>query len=223
MKCADAQSLFSSYLDGAVTGTQMHALGEHIDSCRNCQREYRLLAESQRLLASIGRAKAPSDLSLRLRVAISQEVARVRRPRFEGLSVRLQNAINAFMVPATAGLVAALVIFGVLMGFFGLPNVQAMSNNDVPLMLYTQPQLQSSAFGLTMGTVNSDSLVIEAYVGADGRVEDYRIISDGADSEDLLPQVKNMLIFTTFRPATSMGRPTPGRAVLSFSKISVKG
>jgi hypothetical protein len=35
--------------------------------------------------------------------------------------------------------------------------------------------------------------------------------------------VKNMLIFTTFRPAMSMGRPTPGRAVLSFSKISVKG
>jgi Putative zinc-finger len=223
MKCADAQSLFSSYLDGAVTGTQMHALGQHIEACRICQGEYRLLLESQRLLASVGRVKAPSDLSLRLRVAISQEVARARRPHFEGLSVRLQNAINAFMVPATAGLVAALLIFGVLMGFFGLPNVQAMSNNDVPLMLYTQPQLQSSAFGLTMGTVNSDSLVIEAYVGADGRVEDYRIISDGADSQDLLPQVKNMLIFTTFRPATSMGRPTAGRAVLSFSKISVKG
>jgi Putative zinc-finger len=223
MKCADAQSLFSSYLDGAVTGTQMHALGEHIESCRNCEREYRLLTESQRLLASIGRAKAPNDLSLRLRVAISQEVARVHRPPFQGLSVRLQNAVNAFMVPATAGLVAALVIFGVLMGFFGLPNVQAMSNDDIPLMLYTQPQLESSAFGLTMGTVNSDSLVIEAYVGADGRVEDYRIISDGADSQELLPQVKNMLIFTTFRPATSMGRPTPGRAVLSFSKISVKG
>jgi hypothetical protein len=29
--------------------------------------------------------------------------------------------------------------------------------------------------------------------------------------------------FTTFRPATSMGRPTTGRAVLSFSRVSVKG
>jgi hypothetical protein len=38
-----------------------------------------------------------------------------------------------------------------------------------------------------------------------------------------MPAVKNMLIFTTFRPATSMGRPTPGHAVLSFAKISVKG
>jgi len=32
-----------------------------------------------------------------------------------------------------------------------------------------------------------------------------------------------MLIFTTFRPATSMGTPRPGTAVLSFSRISVKG
>jgi hypothetical protein len=39
----------------------------------------------------------------------------------------------------------------------------------------------------------------------------------------VLPQLKNMLIFTTFRPALSMGRPTTGKAVLSFSKISVRG
>jgi hypothetical protein len=43
----------------------------------------------------------------------------------------------------------------------------------------------------------------------------------------LAPQQKSMLIdfmtFTTFRPALSMGKPTAGRAVLSFSKISVKG
>ena len=38
----------------------------------------------------------------------------------------------------------------------------------------------------------------------------------------MLPQVKRMLIFTTFRPALSMGRPTASKAVLSFSKISVK-
>ncbi len=56
-----------------------------------------------------------------------------------------------------------------------------------------------------------------------GRVQDYHILSDEGTSSELLPQVKNMLIFTTFRPATSFGRPTAGRAILSFSKISVRG
>ena len=69
-----------------------------------------------------------------------------------------------------------------------------------------------------------EPLIVEAYVGADGRVQDYRILSDSSDKQ-LLPQVKQMLIFTTFRPAYSFttNRPTSGRAVLSFSKISVKG
>ena len=55
----------------------------------------------------------------------------------------------------------------------------------------------------------------------------YRILSDPDAAKELAPQVKSMLIdmmtFTTFRPALSMGRPTPSRAVLSFSKISVRG
>ncbi len=90
-------------------------------------------------------------------------------------------------------------------------------------MLYTAPELQQSAFGTTLNSISADSLLIEASVDANGRIEDYRIISDPNDAKDLLPQVKNMLIFTTFRPATTMGRPTSGRAVLSFSKISVRG
>jgi hypothetical protein len=83
--------------------------------------------------------------------------------------------------------------------------------------------LEQTAFGTPLTAISDDSLVIEAYVDANGRVQDYRILSESNQSKDLLPQVKNMLIFTTFRPAMSMGRPMPGRAVLSFSKISVRG
>jgi hypothetical protein len=90
-------------------------------------------------------------------------------------------------------------------------------------MVNTAPELQQSAFGMTLDTINTDSLVVEAYVDSSGRVQDYQILSDPNVSKDVLPQVKRMLIFTTFRPALSMGRPTPSRAVLSFSRISVKG
>jgi len=222
MRCANARLLLSPYLDGAVTGAQMHALDEHFRACADCHREYVLLAQTQHLLTRLGRKKVPADLALRLRVAISQEAAQARRPRFQGLAVRIQNAINGFMVPATAGLISAVLIFGVLMGFFGVPNLEARSRNDVPLMLYTGPELQSSTLVSAMGSV-SDSLVIEAYVGADGDVQDYRILSDPEVSGELLPQVKRMLILTRFRPAMSLGRPVPSRAVLSFSKISVRG
>ena len=48
-------------------------------------------------------------------------------------------------------------------------------------MLHTAPQLQQSAFGSTLDSINDDSLVIEAYVDSQGRVQDYRILSDSKE------------------------------------------
>jgi|SRR5215831_11460641 len=222
MRCAQSKSLFSSYLDGAVTGTQMRALSEHMDECQSCRQEYLSLQQVQQLLGKMGPRRVPADASLKLRVALSREIARARRGNFEGMAIRLENALNAFMVPVTAGLITAIVIFGLLMGFLALPDQLQASNDDVPLIVYTAPQLQQSAFS-TLDSISEDSLVIEADVDSRGRVQDYRILSNPPQAKDLLPQVKNMLIFTTFRPATNMGRPTSGKAVLSFSKISVRG
>lgn len=220
MKCAQAKSLFSPYLDGAVTGTEMLAVSSHLDVCGDCYREYTALRQTQQLVAKVGRRKPPDDLALRLRLAISREVAQSRRPLADRW-VRIENAINAFMVPATAGLASAVVMFAFLMGFLALP---LHAGSDVPLGFNTAPQLQRSAFETDLNSLKDDPLVIEAYVDSNGRVQDYRILSSSQETKgDLPPQVKNMLIFTTFRPAMSMGHPTAGTAVLSFSRVSVKG
>jgi len=224
MKCGLAKSLLSPYLDGAITGGEMQALSQHLKECSACTQRYLSLSQTQQLLTQTGRRKAPPDLALRLRLAVSREIARSQRPMFEGLQLRLENVLRAFMVPATAGLATAVLIFGVLIGTLVQP-LQA-DNSDVPLMIVTAPQLQQAAL-TPMDSIHDDSLVIEAYVGSDGRVKDYRIISSPSDSKEVMPQVKNMMldmmVFARFRPATSMGRPTAGRALLAFSRISVRG
>ncbi|HYU45897.1 MAG TPA: anti-sigma factor [Terriglobales bacterium] len=223
MNCGEAKKLFSPYLDGQASGREMRALDGHIEECSRCAREYVATRRTQLLLANLGSKKAPADLALKLRVAISREAAQKRHSRFEGVLIRLENALNAFMVPATAGLVSAVLIFGLLLGFIALPGQLQAASGDVPLTLYTAPQLEQSVFGTSLGSIGEDSVVIEAYVDANGRVQDYRILSQSEDAKAILPQVKNLLIFTTFRPALSMGRPTAGRAVISFSRISVQG
>lgn len=220
MTCEQVKSILSAYLDSAITGKQMYSLDQHLRICRGCAAEYSSLRRTQALLASVGKAKAPEDLSLKLRLAISREAARVRQPRWSNLGLRVQNALRVFMVPATAGVFATIVIFGLLMGF--ITPVQA-NTNDVPLLISTEPELQQNAFDMTLGGVGEDSLVIEAYIDADGRVDNYRVLSEQDKSKDLPSQVKYMLIYSRFRPATWMGSPRPGTAVLSFSRISVKG
>lgn len=222
MKCTQAKSLFSTYLDGAVTGLQMRAIGEHLEACPACAAEYAGLRQTQVLVASLGRKKAPADLALKLRVALSNEARMTARLRWEGVWVRLEDALNGFMLPATAGLVSALLMFGLLMGYLAVPPSVRAARNDVPTLLYTPPQLTASQFDLSAIQAD-DSLVVETYVDENGRVQDYRILNAPHASEQLIREVDNFMIFTVFRPATAFGQPAPGRVVLSFSKVSVKG
>ena len=223
MTCAQVRPMLSAYFDGAVTGRQMRELSEHLYNCASCSVEYAALRRTQDLVSSIGRAKAPADLSLKLRLAISHEAARRRRPYLEGVRTRMENALRVFMFPATTGLVATVLAFGLLAALLSSPMPVEANVADIPLVLATEPVLQQSSFGYTVGPITADSLVIEAYVDVNGRVQDYRILSKPDELADLPHPVKNMLIFTTFRPATWLGTPRPGTAILSFSKISVKG
>jgi hypothetical protein len=221
MKCSVAKQLNSTYLDGEVTRRHLTLINEHLLACSDCAAHYASSQRMQQLVSSLGRKPAPADLTLRLRVALSQEMANRRRSRWEMLRVRWDNAFNAIMVPATAAFVSTVVIFGVLIGM--LYPAQVRAANDVPTMLYTPAELQSTPFELSIGAGNAESLVVEAYVGPDGRVQDYRVLSAPENAETILPQLKNMLIFTTFHPATAFGRPTASRVILSFSKVQVKG
>jgi Putative zinc-finger len=222
MTCMQSKSMLSAYLDGAVTGKQMQVLDRHLRECSACQSEYESLRHTQLVLARLGPARVPEDLSLKLRLAISHEASRRRTSQIGNLILHVQNALRAFMVPATTGLVATVLVFGVLIGLLTSPPPVHANASDVPLMFSTDPELQPSSFGFSMGVTSEDSLVIQAYVDANGRVQDYRIIA-GSQSPRDIHELRNMLILTTFRPATWMGMPRPGTAILSFSKISVKG
>src|SRR5260370_36178429 len=121
MECGAIKKLYAQYLDGEVSVAEMRAVTRHVEQCAGCAREYAATQRTQQLLASLGPKKAPADLALKLRVAISREVAQTRRRRLEGRLVRLENALNAFMVPATAGLLSAGLTFALLLWLFSFP------------------------------------------------------------------------------------------------------
>jgi predicted anti-sigma-YlaC factor YlaD len=47
LRCPRAKRLFSPYLDGAVTGTEMLALQGHLSECEACKQEYQALRRTQ--------------------------------------------------------------------------------------------------------------------------------------------------------------------------------
>jgi len=219
MRCTEARPLFSSYLDRAVSGTEMHDIFGHLEQCADCQKEYSLLENTRSLVSSLGRRQPPSDLALKIRVAISSTRSRNSLGLFQRCVLRLENAFQGFMVPATAGVLSAVIFFGVLIVL--LVPAQVSANDDVPSTFYTPPRLQVSEYPENQLSLDSP-VVIETYVDTTGRVETFRIIS-GRDDEEVRAQLNRALLFTIFVPAQSFGRPVPGKAIMSFSHINVKG
>jgi len=110
------------------------------------------------------------------------------------------------------GLLVVGAMFGALLGLLAGRSIHMVSR---VASVYTPPVLESASF-------LPDGVVIEAYVDSKGRVWNYRITSNGRRASDLSPQIKNSLIFTTFRPATYMGEPIAAAAVLSFPNTSAE-
>jgi predicted anti-sigma-YlaC factor YlaD len=140
MKCSEAKPLFSTYMDLSMGGKQMRLVSAHLQECEACRSEYTFLCRTQQLVAGLGRKQPPQDLALKLRVMASQQLAQRRRQPFEGLRMRLENAFNAFMVPATAGMLSAVIIFGLLIGVMS-PGQLISGSNDVPILVYTPRSL----------------------------------------------------------------------------------
>ena len=97
MKCSVAKGLMSSYMDGAVSRSQMASVTQHLHGCASCTDYFGSLHKTQQLVGSLGRKQAPPEMALKLRVALSQEMANARRSRWDGLRVRWENAFNAIL------------------------------------------------------------------------------------------------------------------------------
>ena len=111
-KCADLREQFSDYLDGAVTGAAMQEIAAHLEVCSGCAAEFAQWRIAQSLISSIGPAKAPADLGLRLRVALSQESANTAQEKFARSRVRWQNTFAPLFWQVTAGFASTVALVG---------------------------------------------------------------------------------------------------------------
>jgi len=224
--CEAVQARFTEYLDGRLNGREMQQIAAHLEGCRECGREWAWLRKTQSSLAELGSVPEPKDLLLRIRVAVSQERARSRQSRFNGLTLAWKNTVGPFLLQASAGFASSVLLLGsviVLVTMFAQPE-KAQASKDEPLGNPTAPRLVSwptGAGGNQIGDL-SGPVVVEAYVNDQGHVYDYRIVSGPTDNATK-SQIENLLLNSTFEPARFFGQPVRGLEVLSFSGVSVRG
>lgn len=221
--CNSIQSQFSEYLDGVTSGVQMLHIARHLESCDDCSQELAAARGMQSLLASIAPVKLPADLNLRLRVAISQEKARTARRRLDVWQMHWQNSVGPFLARAGGGLASAAILLGafaLMVGTVAAP--PTLAANDAVTDTITSPHFLYTSAGTDVPIASRSPILVEANVSATGRVYSYRIVS-GPQSEAVKEELDNILLLSQFSPAMFYGTPVHGRAILSFSGVSVRG
>ena len=229
MSCRETRSLFTPYMDGMLPGTKAQLVIRHLDGCGECRDGFASVRKVQSLVADLGRRQPPPQMALRLRLAMAKEKSRRTEPVAQKFTAawnpvrdRIEDTFRSFMLPATAGLLSAVLCFGVLVGFFAVPT--QLSADDMPSGLFTPAKLSFAPY-LVQDNCGPDSpVMVEAYVDSSGRVQDYRIVS--AEPKDTLPQLRyeldKALIFARFEPAMVFGKPSASRVVVSFSRVNVR-
>lgn len=232
MNCREAARRLPGYLDGVIS-TRAHArLRVHLSQCGECRAElerYRLLMVR---LARVEPIAPPSDLAVRIRLQAAQAVSPVQRLRklWDRAHLNFENVFQPLAVPATGGILTALVVFVFVVQsmLVGVP-LGGVVANDLPLNLVQPARLESLApFSIpgietADGRSNSNLLLVEATLNAQGQVVSFRILS-GPNGPDVERQLDQVLLFSRFRPRISFGRPTDGgRVLLSFSAVQVRG
>ena len=222
MSCKEIQEMFSAYLDGAINGREMQAVSTHLEQCESCKAEFEAWRGVQQMLGSAGQLKAPDDLGLRLRLAVSRENSRRQGHWWDVVTTRWENLLRPALLQASAGFAGTIVLVGslaMLIGVVAAP--ESVMANDEPLGALTSPHYLYSAAHLAPEVTPEDStIVIEAEVNAAGQVYDYQILSGPTDSATL-SQVRDQLMVQIYEPARAFGEPVKGRVLITFSGMSV--
>jgi len=240
MKCTTVRNKLAGYLDGAMTGAARVAdragIREHLEGCNACRAELEEYRKLSSVFSAMPKSVPPANLAVRIKVAAAQAQnsqdwsSRLRRMK-DRAEILLDNVFRPLTVPATGGLVSAILVF-VLVFQMIAPGITVRAvENDVPINLMRQAELVTlSDYPQSWAPEQHDlelslphGLLVDVTVDAHGQMTDYQILA-GPRSKQLRRQLDQMLLFSRFSPMLSFGRPTAGgHVILSFSAVRVRG
>ena len=238
LNCEKVLLFLPGYLDGALpadggrfTRASIHA---HIQGCGPCRLELSRYQKLQQILARTERVAPPKELGVGIRMALararekSNPVNWLRR-MYDRADLMRQNILAPLALPAAGGLMSAIMIFTLVLPSYAhgpLRNLMGVID-EMPAMSFQPARIDTlagfSVSGLGDFGSKAGGVLVEATVGVDGDVVDYRIVA-GPDNASVRRSLDQILLLSRFHPEVSFGRRIAGgRVIMSFSSVDVKG
>jgi hypothetical protein len=227
MSCNNVQELISSLIDREMPAEQRENVLAHLEQCEVCSEHYESMESTRKTMRRMAEPRLPAGLQQNLRSMASYERVRLlsrasfvsRRQRWTSrLQMAFENMMRPAFLPFAGGVLSAALSFGLL-----VPNLSfAHHFGEGP-----STQIFNMPDGVVVGTTGeppriepADAVmtdyetVVELTVDTTGRVTDYQVTRG-----QLTADLKELIMFSNFTPATFFGRSTTAKVKVFYGKI----
>lgn len=224
MSCEYVQERISPLLDHQVAPEDRETVLAHIEGCRACSAHYDSMQSVRSALLAMNELPLPADLHQKLRILASHEHAsRMSRLTFaarlnhfrERMRLVFDNIMRPFGLPVASGLLSAMLLFALLVPSLSFAHRGGV---DGPSGVFTYPHItQVDATGDGPSIENPDSFgshyetVLQLKISPEGKVWNWSVVQG-----TLTPELKEMILFSKFEPATMFGQPTWGTVTILY-------
>ncbi len=222
--CQSVRSTLWDYAAGTMDELDSVMVAAHLRECRECELHRAEVRSLRTGLKHLPEKSVSPLLRTRLRVIASRERSRqaLRRnlaARMADLRSRAKlmfdNLLRPVAVPATGGILASFLCFGAIVDTLHYhPEWQA----DIPIGLFTQVAIDdASPF-----SVNGKDVLVELTIDKDGVVSDFEV-PQGTGSPEELKEIGNLVLYSSFTPATHDGQSVTGKILVNIHHINIRG
>jgi hypothetical protein len=214
MNCMVARQKLGALIHERLRADQSAALRRHLLACDACHDEYEYQARLSSPLRDLAPVEPPADLAIAIRLRVSTP----RPSLWDRLQLSMSHWMRPVALPAAGGLLTALILFGMLVPAVGRIRVPMVT--DVPTALSTDPRFKQASI-----LPVSEDLLVEAWIDEQGKVSGIQVLNaaPGEAATVLDSQIGEVLLTTSFEPATRFGQRTSGKVLLSLRRITIRG
>jgi len=222
--CKSVRSALWDYMAGTLEQSDGRLVEVHLGECRECnlhRAEVRSLRTGLKHLP--GKTVSPL-LRTKLRVIASREHSRqalrrdlaARMAEFRSRAkLVFDNMLRPIAVPVAGGVLASFLCFGVIVDTLHL---HPEWKNDIPVGLFTQVVMND----VSPFSVSGNDVIVQLTVDENGTVSDFEV-PQGTATPDELREIGNLVLYSTFTPATAFGQKVTGKILVNIHHINIRG
>jgi hypothetical protein len=224
LNCQLVRNALWDHASGRLASPASGKISQHLLSCRECERRRLEVDELAVGLKHLPLRKPPAIVSTRLRVAASRDRARrllrldwaARWKEFrQRARLIFDNLLKPLAVPATGGILASFLCFGVIVNDLHL---DATFGDDMPVGLYRAVTIDE----LSPFCFNGGDVLVQLTIDRDGNVTDFMVPQE-KPSPDELREIGNLVLYSSFKPARAFGQPVSSKILLLIQHSTIRG